>query len=57
MLCVMNVLLERQLLSLSILIPNSRDQLGWLPNSLENNLTITYPSNTGHISLSTELLA
>ena len=29
----------------------------WLPNVLENNLTITCPSNTGHKFLSTELLA
>ena len=37
----------------------SRDQPGklWLPNALENNLTITCPSNTGHTSLTTKLLA
>ena len=46
-------------ISLGMLVPNSRDQQGklWLLNSLENNLTITYPSNIGHKSLSTELLA
>ena len=39
-----------------MLVPNNRDLQGkrlWLPNSLENNFTITYPSNTGHKSLST----
>ena len=46
-------------LSLGTLVPNSRDRQGklWLPNVLENNLTITCPSDTGHKSLSTELLA
>ena len=48
-----------QTLSLSTLVLNSRDQQGklWLPNILENNLTITCPSNTGHKSFSTKLLA
>ena len=46
-------------ISLGTLVPNSRDRQGklWLPSVLENNLTITCPSNTGHKSLSTELLA
>ena len=46
-------------ISLGTLVPNSRDRQGklWLPNVLENNLTITCPSNTGHKSLSTKLLA
>ena len=45
--------------TLGTLVPNSRDRQGklWLPSVLENNLTITCPSNTGHKSLSTELLA
>ena len=41
---------------IGMLVPNNRDRQGkrlWLPNSLENNFTITYPSNTGHKSLST----
>ena len=40
-------------ISLGTSVPNSRDQQGklWLSNVLENNLTITYPSNTGHKSL------
>ena len=46
-------------ISLGTLVPNSRDRQGklWLPSVLENNLTITCPSNTSHKSLSTELLA
>ena len=46
-------------LSLGMLVPNSRDQHGkpWFPNALENNLTITCPSNTSHKSLSTKLIA
>ena len=46
-------------ISLGNLVHNSRDwqEKPWLPNSLENSLTITYPSNTGHKSLCTELLA
>ena len=47
------------LLSLGTLVPSSRDlqEKLWLLNVLENNLTITCPSNTGYKSLSTELLA
>ena len=47
------------IISLGTLVPNSRNRQGklWPPNILENNLTITCPSNTGHKSLSTELLA
>ena len=37
-------------ISLGMLVPNGRDQQGtlWLLNVLENNLTITCSSNTGH---------
>ena len=46
-------------ISLGTLVPNIRDRQGklWLPNVLESNLTITCPSNTGHTSLTTKLLA
>ena len=46
-------------ISLGTLVPNSNDRQGklWLPSILENILTITRPSNTGHKSLSTDLLA
>ena len=46
-------------ISLGTLVPDSRNRQGkvWLPYALENNLTITCPLNTGHKSLSTELLA
>ena len=49
-------------LSLRMLVPNSWDQQGRLAsketvNGLENNLTISFPSNISHKSLSTELLA
>ena len=46
-------------ISLGTLVPNSRDREGklWLLNVLENNLTITCLLNTGHKSLSTNLLA
>ena len=42
-----------------MLVPNSRDRQGKLAsketkNGSENNLTITFPSNTSHKSLSTE---
>ena len=47
------------LVSIGTLVPNNKDQQGklWLLDSLENNLTITFPSNTGHKSLSSEILA
>ena len=48
---------------LSMLVQNSRDQQGklWLPKKQKmawkiRNLTITFPSNASHKSLSTELL-
>ena len=42
-----------------MLVPNSRDRQEklWFLYVLENNLKITYPSNTGHKSLSTKLFA
>ena len=54
-----NTVESRLAISLGTLVPNSRDRQGklWLPSVLENNLTTTCPSNTGHKSLSTELLA
>ena len=46
-------------ISLGTLVPNSSHQQEklWLPNILENNLTIKCPSSTGHKSLSIDLLA
>ena len=50
-------------ISLGTLVPNSRERQGklWLPKkqktASENNLTITFLSNTSHKSLSTELIA
>ena len=51
------------IISLGTLVPNSRDRQGKsmaseeTENSSENNLTITFLSNTSHKSLSTEPLA
>ena len=47
-----NEYVSRDRLSLGMLVPNSRDRQGrlWLLNRLENNLTITCSSNTGHKS-------